>query len=83
MSRRFQFSLGRLMVAMTLLSVAVASLSVIIRENPSMTNAPLLNTVVWSVLGAVGVFADDRTNAVSIVLVVLAISAFGFVLCLR
>lgn len=79
MSRRFQFSFGRLLGAMTLLSVAVASISIIVRESRSEAVPLLLNTSTWSLLGTVGVFADDRTSATAIVWVVIAMIAFGFV----
>ncbi|HEX5447249.1 MAG TPA: hypothetical protein VFW87_25765 [Pirellulales bacterium] len=81
MTRRFQFSLGRLMVAMTLLSVAIASISTLAR-NPREELIPfLLNSVIWSLLGAVGVFVDDRTSAIATLVAVLALVACGFFVC--
>lgn len=77
-SRRFQFSLRALLLAMTLVSVNVASVSALVRE-PSAEAMPLvLNTAIWSSLGTAGVFADDRTNSATVVFAALAMIAFGF-----
>lgn len=76
--RRFQFSLGRLMLVVTILSVAVASISAFAREPRPQAIPLMLNTAVWSLLGAVAVFADDKTDATAILLAVLAMTVLGF-----
>lgn len=78
MHRRFQFSLGQVMLAMTILSAAVASISAAVREPRPQEIPLLLNTAFWSLLGTVAVFADDKTNATAILLAVLAMIVLGF-----
>lgn len=81
MSRPFQFSLGRLMMAMTLLSVAAAFASMFAREPRPWSTFLLVNTSTWTLLGLAAIFADERTNAAAIVLAVVGMIAFGFFVC--